>query len=123
MRIPLSWLREYVAIDVPTDELAARLAISTCEVERIAYRGVPDVDGNLDRFRVGRVLDVPSHPNADRVRLCQVDVGERRAAADRLRCVELRGRRDGLRRAARRRSCPAGCRSRSGPCAASAPTG
>ncbi len=77
MRVPLSWLREYVAIDVPTDELAARLAISTCEVERVTYRGVPDVDGNLDRFRVGRVLDVAPHPNADRVRLCQVDVGER----------------------------------------------
>ncbi len=76
MRVPLSWLREYVAIDVPARELAARLATSTCEVERIWHRGVPDVDGNLGHFLIGRVLEVASHPNADRVRLCQVDVGE-----------------------------------------------
>jgi phenylalanyl-tRNA synthetase beta chain len=76
MRVPLSWLREYVAFDVPTAELADRLATSTCEVERVADRGVPDVDRNLELFRVGHVLEVGAHPNADRVRLCQVDVGE-----------------------------------------------
>jgi phenylalanyl-tRNA synthetase beta chain len=76
MRVPLSWLREFVAIDVPMHELATRLATSTCEVERVVHRGVPDDDGNVGRFRVGRVLDVAAHPNADRVRLCQVDVGE-----------------------------------------------
>jgi phenylalanyl-tRNA synthetase beta chain len=76
MRVPLSWLRDYVAIDVPPAELAARLAISSCEVERIIRRGVPDVDRNLEHFRVGRVLEVGPHPNADRVRLCRVDVGE-----------------------------------------------
>ncbi len=35
-----------------------------------------DVDGNLGRFLVGRVLEVGPHPNADRLRVCQVDVGE-----------------------------------------------
>jgi phenylalanyl-tRNA synthetase beta chain len=76
MRVPLTWLREYVAIGVPTAELAARLATSTCEVERISYRGVPDVDGNLGLYRVGRVVEAGKHPNADRLQLCQVDVGE-----------------------------------------------
>ena len=38
--------------------------------------GVPDVDGNVGRFLVGRVLEVEAHPNADRLRVCQVDVGE-----------------------------------------------
>ncbi len=76
MRVPLSWLREYVAIDEPLDELAARLATSTCEVERILHRGVPDVDGNVGRYRVGLVLEAGKHPNADRLQLCQVDVGE-----------------------------------------------
>jgi phenylalanyl-tRNA synthetase beta chain len=77
MRVPLSWLREYVAVDVPLDDLAARLAASTCEVERISRRGVSDTGGNLGHFLVGRVLEVGPHPNADRVRLCSVDVGER----------------------------------------------
>ena len=76
MRVPLSWLREYVAIDAPPAELAARLATSTCEVERIAYRGVPDVDGNHGLYRVGLVVEAGKHPNADRLQLCRVDVGE-----------------------------------------------
>ncbi len=76
MKVPLSWLREYVSVAVPTAELAERLAVSSCEVERISYRGVRDVDGNLGLFRVGRVLEAGKHPNADRLQLCAVDVGE-----------------------------------------------
>ena len=76
MRAPLSWLREYVTVDATADEIAHRLAISALEVERVIEVGVPDVDGNLGRFLVGRVLEVVPHPNADRLRLCQVDVGE-----------------------------------------------
>src|SRR4029079_9121160 len=57
-------------------ELAARLSVTTAEVEGIERRGVADVDGNLGLFRVGRVLDAVKHPNADRLQLCQVDVGE-----------------------------------------------
>jgi phenylalanyl-tRNA synthetase beta chain len=79
MRLPISWLREYVAVDVPTPELADRLVISTCEVDRIETRGIADVDGNVGLFRVGRVLDAAKHPNADRLQLCHVDVGERDA--------------------------------------------
>jgi phenylalanyl-tRNA synthetase beta chain len=76
MRVPLSWLREYVPIEVPVRELADRLLISSCEVDRIDTIGVADVDGNLGLFRVGRVLEAEKHPNADRLQLCQVDVGE-----------------------------------------------
>src|SRR5438270_10004530 len=76
MRVPISWLREYVAFDLPLAELAERLSIASAEVEGIERRGVPDVDGNLGLFRVGRVLDAVKHPNADRLQLCQVDVGE-----------------------------------------------
>ena len=76
MRAPLSWLREYVTVDATTEEIAYRLAISALDVERVIDVGVPDVDGNLGRFLVGRVLEVEAHPNADRLRVCQVDVGE-----------------------------------------------
>ena len=76
MRAPLSWLREYVTVDATTEEIAHRLAISALEVERVLDVGVPDLGGNVDRFLVGRVLDVSAHPNADRLRVCQVDVGE-----------------------------------------------
>ena len=76
MRAPLSWLREYVEVDAPAADIARRLAISSLEVPHVFEVGVSDADGNLGRFLVGRVLEVVAHPNADRLRVCQVDVGE-----------------------------------------------
>ena len=76
MKIPVSWLREYVDVPASTVEIAERLAVSTFELEKIYYRGVPDEGGNLGLFRVGRVLEAGKHPNADRLQLCRVDVGE-----------------------------------------------
>ncbi len=76
MRVPLSWLREYVDVDVPVADLARRLAISSLEVDRVIDLGVPDTDGNLGLFRIGKVVEAGKHPNADRLQLCRVDVGE-----------------------------------------------
>src|ERR671935_2241819 len=76
MRVPVSWLRDYIPIEMPLPELAERLSIAAAEVEGIERRGVADVDGNLERFRVGKVVEAGKHPNADRLQLCQVDVGE-----------------------------------------------
>ncbi len=76
MKVPVSWLREYVPFDWPLEQLAAKLVFTSCEVDRIVTRGVPDLDGNLGRFLVGRVVEAGKHPNADRLQLCRVDVGE-----------------------------------------------
>ena len=76
MRVPLSWLREYVDFDLPVDDVARRLAISSLEVDRVLELGVSDTDGNLGLFRIGRVVEAGKHPNADRLQLCRVDVGE-----------------------------------------------
>ena len=76
MRVPLTWLREYVAVAAPAAEIADRLTLASAEVERISWRGVPDQDGNLGHYLVGRVLEAGKHPNADRLQLCRVDVGE-----------------------------------------------
>ncbi|HTS72103.1 MAG TPA: phenylalanine--tRNA ligase subunit beta [Gaiellaceae bacterium] len=76
MRVPVSWLREYVALEMPLAELVERLSISTAEIDGIERRGVSDEDGNLGLFRVGRVLEAAKHPNADRLQLCRVDIGE-----------------------------------------------
>jgi phenylalanyl-tRNA synthetase beta chain len=73
MRVPISWLREYVPIEMPLDELASRLSISSAEVEGIEHRGVT---GDLELFRVGKVVEAIKHPNADRLQLTKVDVGE-----------------------------------------------
>ena len=76
MKVPVSWLRDYVPLAMPLPELADRLSISTAEVEGIERKGVPDDDGNLGLFRVGRVLEAEKHPNADRLQLCRVDLGD-----------------------------------------------
>jgi phenylalanyl-tRNA synthetase beta chain len=76
LKVPVSWLREYVAFDWPVEQLAAKLVFTSCEVHRIVHRGVVDEDGNLGHFLVGRVVEAGKHPNADRLQLCLVDVGE-----------------------------------------------
>ncbi len=76
MRVPVSWLREYVPVEMPLGELATRLSIASAEIEGIERRGVADEGGNLGRFVVGRVLEAEKHPNADRLQLTKVDVGD-----------------------------------------------
>jgi phenylalanyl-tRNA synthetase beta chain len=76
MKVPLSWLLEYVRVDASAQEIADRLSVSTCEVERVVERGVPRDASNLAGFRVGKVLEAAKHPNADRLQLTKVDVGE-----------------------------------------------
>jgi phenylalanyl-tRNA synthetase beta chain len=75
MRIPLSWLREYVHVDADTQEIADALSISTAEVNGVQRAGVL---GDLGLFRVGHVLEAEKHPDADRLQLTSVDVGEDR---------------------------------------------
>src|SRR5918999_3852847 len=76
MRVPLTWLREFVLYEGSLTDLAHRLAVSTCEVVRVMQLGVADSDGNADLYRVGLVVEAGKHPNADRLQLCRVDVGE-----------------------------------------------
>src|SRR6188474_2360490 len=76
MKVPVSWLREYVEVSATTQQIADRLAIATGEVERITRRGVADENGNYGLFKVGKVVEAGKHPNADRLQLCRVDVGE-----------------------------------------------
>ena len=76
MKVPMSWLREYVDTSATAHEMARRLAISSLEVDRVIDMGVPDQGDNLAHFVVGRVLSAEPHPNADRLQLCQVDVGK-----------------------------------------------
>jgi phenylalanyl-tRNA synthetase beta chain len=75
MKVPLSWLREYVRVDATAEEIAEALSISTAEVNGVARIGV---GGDLSLFRVGHVLEAGKHPDADRLQLTQVDVGEDR---------------------------------------------
>jgi phenylalanyl-tRNA synthetase beta chain len=71
MRVPLSWLREFTPIDGDPAELAETFAELGLEVESITHVG-----GGLDGIVTARVLDVRPHPDADRIRLVDVDTGD-----------------------------------------------
>jgi phenylalanyl-tRNA synthetase beta chain len=73
LKVPLNWLREYVRFDATTEQLAHALSISSAEVNGVERRGVTS---DLSLFRVGRVLEAGKHPNADRLQLTTVDVGD-----------------------------------------------
>jgi phenylalanyl-tRNA synthetase beta chain len=72
MRVPIDWLHEYCRPDLDTAALADRLAMTGTEVERIEHHGV----GALDKFVVGRVVQAQPHPDADRLSVCLVDIGD-----------------------------------------------
>jgi len=72
MKVSLSWLSQYVTLDMPVDELVAALTMVGLEVEAISDRY-----GYLDNVRVGRVVETAPHPDADRLKICRVDIGDR----------------------------------------------
>jgi len=74
MRVPISWLKDYVQWEGSAEELADLLSMSGTEVENILSVGAPAGPENLDLFRVGRVVTKVRHPNADKLWLCTVDV-------------------------------------------------
>ena len=82
--------------------MARRLSISSLEVERVIDVGVTDAGGNLGHFVVGRVIAADPAPERRPAPALPGRRRQTRAAADRLRRVELRRRRDGRRRPARR---------------------
>ena len=86
MRVPFSWLKEYVDWPGTVEELAELLTMSGTEVEGIDWVGVPRDPENLARFVVGKVVTRDKHPNADKLSLCTVDVGEQNGGARQVVC-------------------------------------
>ena len=70
MRFTLSWLRDHLETAAPLDEILAALNRIGLEVESVTDRGA-----SLVAFRTARILSAEPHPNADRLRLCLVDIG------------------------------------------------
>ena len=104
MQIPLSWLKEFVDIDIPPELLAEKLTTAGLEVGSITYIGVPQTDAahirtqygtgirypksdhlvwNREKLLWGAIHEVKPHPGADRLVLAMVDYG----AAELEQCV------------------------------------
>ncbi|MDQ3931790.1 MAG: phenylalanine--tRNA ligase subunit beta [Actinomycetota bacterium] len=71
MKVPLSWLREFVDVDLPLDELLEVMGRNGLEVEDVQTPGA-----GVSGVRVARVLDVSDHPHADKLVVATVDDGE-----------------------------------------------
>jgi phenylalanyl-tRNA synthetase beta chain len=80
MRVPLSWLREFVDVTLAPAELAELLTRSGLEVDEVEYIGVEgsELPWDLDKVLVANILEVRPHPNADRLVLADVDYGAER---------------------------------------------
>ncbi len=98
MKVPVSWLKDFVDITIPLPELAQRLTMAGLEVEQLMYIGLPipeaqsigqaggvdNIGHNIsglawepDKIVTASVSEVMPHPNADRLVLCKLFDGER----------------------------------------------
>ncbi|MEI8189055.1 MAG: phenylalanine--tRNA ligase subunit beta [candidate division NC10 bacterium] len=77
MRVPISWLKEFVDVPVPVPELADRLTFAGLEVAAVERIGLPGsaLPWDRERLLVGRIREVTAHPNADRLVLATVEYG------------------------------------------------
>jgi len=77
MKVPLSWLTDYVDITVPLADLAERLTLAGAEVETIEHVGLPgaELPWDPERIVVGELRAVHPHPDADRLVLVEVEYG------------------------------------------------
>ncbi len=71
MKVTYNWLKELTDINVPAEELASKLTSAGMEVEEIIYQ-----NEHLHDVVVGKILKIEKHPQADRLVVCQVDIGK-----------------------------------------------
>ncbi len=72
MKITYNWLKDFVDIDVSPEEIAKKLTSAGMEVEEIVYQ-----NEHLHHVVVGKILKIERHPQADKLVVCQVDIGDK----------------------------------------------
>lgn len=71
MKVPVMWLKDYVDIDISPKDLGDRLTLSGSKVEDVAITG-----DEIQNVVTGKIIKIESHPDADKLSICQVDIGE-----------------------------------------------
>lgn len=73
MKLSLNWIKDYVKLpeDMDLSRLAYDLTMSTVEVE-----GAENLAERFEKIIIGEIKEVNPHPNADKLRVCRVDIGE-----------------------------------------------
>ena len=72
MKITFDWLKDHLITNLKEDKLLDQLTKIGLEVE-----SVEKSNANEDLFKVAKILEVEKHPNADRLKICDVDIGKK----------------------------------------------
>ncbi len=70
MKVSINWLKKYVDINVPIEELCDKMVMAGFEVE-----GITDLSKTMDNIVVGKITHIEPHPDSDHLQICQIDVG------------------------------------------------
>ncbi|KAJ50758.1 phenylalanyl-tRNA synthetase beta chain [Clostridium tetanomorphum] len=71
MKVPVKWLKDYVNIDISAEKLADRLTLSGSKVEEVISSG-----DDIQNVVTGKILEIKSHPDAEKLVVCQINVGK-----------------------------------------------
>ena len=72
MKITFDWLKDHLDTKLKEDKLLEQLTNVGLEVE-----GIENLSEGFDLFKVAKIIKTEKHPNADRLKVCDVDVGEK----------------------------------------------
>lgn len=70
MKASIEWLKEFVDIDITTKELAEKMTMTGSKVEGIEQKG-----NDIKNVVVGKILEINSHPNADKLIVTKINIG------------------------------------------------
>ena len=73
MKISYNWLKQFIEIDLPIEDISNLLTDIGLEVEQ--FEKYESIKGGLKGVLVGEIVECEKHPNADRLKLTKVDVG------------------------------------------------
>ncbi|MCB9195802.1 MAG: phenylalanine--tRNA ligase subunit beta [Flavobacteriales bacterium] len=74
MKISLNWLKDFISIDIPVEQVSEILTDIGLEVEKVSE--IESVPGGLNGLVIGEVLSTEKHPDADRLKVTSVNVGQ-----------------------------------------------
>ena len=72
MKFTIGWLKENLATNYSDNEILEKLTDIGLEVESFER-----ITSNLDSFKIAKIVNVEQHPNADRLKVCSVDIGSK----------------------------------------------
>lgn len=71
MKVSYNWLKKYLNLTIPADELAEKIERTAVEVDSVEL-----AEKGLKKLVIGHILSMTAHPNSDHLHICSVDVGE-----------------------------------------------